>query len=111
MKCPHCEKELDVESITREMSTDCEFVDDLWCEIRKSRCRECGKTVEVRSYYELVHYTDEVEPVESEREEGSRMKEDWEIMQDLNHDHAVLMRERDEEMDAILREYAPDEEP
>lgn len=39
------------------------------------------------------------------------MKEYWEIMQELNSDHAILMRERDEEMTAILKEYAPETEP
>lgn len=39
------------------------------------------------------------------------MKEDWETMQELNSEHAILMRERDEELTAILREYAPEMEP
>lgn len=66
MRCPHCGMELDIESIRRELSTDCGFADDLWYEVREGECEECGKTVAVTSYYELVHYTDEVEPMESE---------------------------------------------
>lgn len=66
MKCPYCGKDLDIASISNELTTECKFVNDFWCEVRESECEECGKTVAVKSYYELVHYTDEVEPVESE---------------------------------------------
>lgn len=41
---------------------------------------------------------------------GKDMKEVWEIWDDMRNDYAILMRERDEEMDAYLQEYAPDME-